>query len=164
LDSRRQRFAERLGDLQAAEDGADLLAERTETVIRLAALAKGMDGHRRVALTTYVLRHWFGQVVAAANVRLAVMSSGRDQRRGRRAAGGGPLPGRGVGGAGGRLAGAAGPRGGKAVAEQGHVSELVCAFQVHPVGGVVRVLAGADQAGGGGVADEDRGYHQVKFV
>jgi exonuclease SbcC len=81
LDSRRQRFAERLGDLQAAEDGADLLAERTETVIRLAALAKGMDGHRRVALTTYVLRHWFGQVVAAANVRLAVMSSGRYQLR-----------------------------------------------------------------------------------
>ncbi|MEP7024171.1 MAG: SbcC/MukB-like Walker B domain-containing protein, partial [Actinomycetota bacterium] len=34
-------------------------------------------GHRRVALTTYVLRHWFGQVVAAANLRLAVMSSGR---------------------------------------------------------------------------------------
>ncbi|HEX6855791.1 MAG TPA: AAA family ATPase [Streptosporangiaceae bacterium] len=81
LDSRRQRFAERHGDLQAAEDGADLLAERTETVIRLAALAKGMDGHRRVALTTYVLRHWFGQVVAAANVRLAVMSSGRYQLR-----------------------------------------------------------------------------------
>jgi exonuclease SbcC len=72
LDSRRQRFGERL---------ADLLAERTETVIRLAALAKGMDGHRRVALTTYVLRHWFGQVVAAANVRLAVMSSGRYQLR-----------------------------------------------------------------------------------
>jgi exonuclease SbcC len=81
LESRRQRFAERHGDLRAAEDGADLLAERTETVIRLAALAKGMDGHRRVALTTYVLRHWFGQVVAAANVRLAVMSSGRYQLR-----------------------------------------------------------------------------------
>ena len=81
LDSRRQRFGERLADLLAAEDGADLLAERTETVIRLAALAKGMDGHRRVALTTYVLRHWFGQVVAAENVRLAVMSSGRYQLR-----------------------------------------------------------------------------------
>ena len=36
-----------------------------------------MDGHRRVALTTYVLRRHFEQVVAAANVRLAVMSSGR---------------------------------------------------------------------------------------
>jgi exonuclease SbcC len=36
-----------------------------------------MDGHRRVTLTTYVLRQWFEQVVAAANVRLAVVSSGR---------------------------------------------------------------------------------------
>ena len=34
-------------------------------------------GQRRVALTTYVLRHWFEQVVAAANLRLAGMSSGR---------------------------------------------------------------------------------------
>jgi exonuclease SbcC len=36
-----------------------------------------MDGHRRMALTTYVLRYWFEQVVAAANVRLATVSSGR---------------------------------------------------------------------------------------
>jgi exonuclease SbcC len=50
-------------------------------VIYLAGLAKGMDGHRRVALTTYVLRHWFEQVVAAANARLAVMSSGRYELR-----------------------------------------------------------------------------------
>src|SRR5262245_65795983 len=40
-----------------------------------------MDGHRRVALTTYVLRHWFEQVVAAANVRLSVMSAGRYELR-----------------------------------------------------------------------------------
>ncbi len=40
-----------------------------------------MEGHRRVALTTYVLRHWFEQVVAAANLRLAVMSSGRYELR-----------------------------------------------------------------------------------
>jgi exonuclease SbcC len=40
-----------------------------------------MEGHRRVALTTYVLRHWFEQVVAAANVRLSVMSSGRYELR-----------------------------------------------------------------------------------
>jgi len=51
--------------------------EETEPVIRLAALAKGTEGHRRVSLTTYVLRHWFSQVVAAANVRLAAMSSRR---------------------------------------------------------------------------------------
>jgi exonuclease SbcC len=50
-------------------------------VIGLAGLANGTEGHRRVALTTYVLRHWFGQVVAAANVRLAAMSSGRYELR-----------------------------------------------------------------------------------
>ena len=50
-------------------------------MIRLAALAKGTEGHRRVSLTTYVLRYWFSQVVAAANVRLAAMSSGRYELR-----------------------------------------------------------------------------------
>ena len=50
-------------------------------MISLAGLAKGMEGQRRVALTTYVLRHWFGQVVAAANVRLAAMSAGRYELR-----------------------------------------------------------------------------------
>ena len=64
-------------DVQRAEEAAEQLTERTEAVIRLAALAKGTDGQRRVALTTYVLRHWFGQVVAAANVRLSAMSAGR---------------------------------------------------------------------------------------
>jgi len=73
------RFSQRLGEVHAAEESHDQLVEATETVIRLASLAKGMDGHRRVALTTYVLRHWFEQVVAAANVRLSVMSSGRYQ-------------------------------------------------------------------------------------
>jgi exonuclease SbcC len=32
-------------------------------------------------MTTYVLRHWFEQVVAAANVRLTVMSAGRYELR-----------------------------------------------------------------------------------
>jgi exonuclease SbcC len=36
-----------------------------------------MAGRRRVALTTYVLRQWFNHVVAAANVRLRSISSGR---------------------------------------------------------------------------------------
>jgi exonuclease SbcC len=71
------RFGERQEDVHRAEAEHERLAERTEPVIRLAALAKGTDGHRRVALTTYVLRHWFSQVVAAANVRLAAMSAGR---------------------------------------------------------------------------------------
>jgi exonuclease SbcC len=74
---RAARLSERLDQVRDAEESADRLAEATDPVIRLAGLAKGMDGHRRVALTTYVLRHWFGQVVAAANVRLAAMSSGR---------------------------------------------------------------------------------------
>jgi exonuclease SbcC len=60
-----------------AETAYDGLVAETEPVIRLAGLAKGTEGHRRVTLTTYVLRHWFAQVVAAANVRLAAMSSGR---------------------------------------------------------------------------------------
>jgi exonuclease SbcC len=72
-----ERFSQRVAEVRGAEESYDRLVEATETVIRLANLAKGMDGHRRVALTTYVLRHWFEQVVAAANVRLSAMSSGR---------------------------------------------------------------------------------------
>ncbi|HUD39076.1 MAG TPA: AAA family ATPase [Streptosporangiaceae bacterium] len=75
------RLAVRLAEVQSAEDRAQALAAATAPVIHLAGLAKGMDGHRRVALTTYVLRHWFEQVVAAANLRLNVMSSGRYELR-----------------------------------------------------------------------------------
>ncbi len=78
---RAARLDQRLAELDAAQAGADQLDERTAPVISLAGLAKGTDGQRRVALTTYVLRHWFGQVVAAANVRLAAMSSGRYELR-----------------------------------------------------------------------------------
>ena len=74
---RAERVRDRLADVRAAEESLDGLAEQTEPVIRLAALVKGTEGHRRVSLTTYVLRHWFSQVVAAANVRLSAMSSGR---------------------------------------------------------------------------------------
>ncbi len=75
------RLRQRQADVTAAEQAADRLEEDTAPVIRLAALARGMDGHRRIALTTYVLRHWFGQVVAAANVQLAAMSSDRYELR-----------------------------------------------------------------------------------
>ena len=75
------RFGQRLAEVRGAEESHDLLVEQTEVVIRLANLARGMDGHRRVTLTTYVLRHWFEQVVAAANVRLSAMSSGRYELR-----------------------------------------------------------------------------------
>ena len=72
-----ERLGERLAEVRNAEEALDRRVEETEPVTRLAALVKGTDGHRRVSLTTYVLRHWFGQVVAAANVRLSAMSSGR---------------------------------------------------------------------------------------
>ena len=79
--ARAGRLRDRLADVGAAEEDYDRLVEETGPVIRLAALAKGTEGHRRVSLTTYVLRHWFGHVVAAANVRLAAMSSGRYELR-----------------------------------------------------------------------------------
>jgi exonuclease SbcC len=75
------RLAQRREEVRAAEAALDALAAETDAVIHLASLANGTDGHRRVALTTYVLRHWFGQVVAAANVRLSAMSSGRYELR-----------------------------------------------------------------------------------
>ncbi len=76
-----QRLVSRLAEVQAAQENAATIEAATAPVIYLAGLAKGMDGHRRVALTTFVLRHWFEQVVAAANVRLAAMSAGRYELR-----------------------------------------------------------------------------------
>jgi DNA repair protein SbcC/Rad50 len=81
LTTRAGRLSQRMAELGQAEEAADRLDEETETVIRLAGLARGMDGHRRIALTTYVLRRWFEQVVQAANVRLAAMSAGRYELR-----------------------------------------------------------------------------------
>jgi exonuclease SbcC len=81
LRSKAGRLRRRLAEVRAAETAAAAVAEATEPLIYLAGLAKGMDGHRRVALTTYVLRHWFEQVVAAANVRLSAMSAGRYELR-----------------------------------------------------------------------------------
>jgi exonuclease SbcC len=75
------RLRARLAEVREAEDASQALAAATAPVIYLAGLAKGVDGHRRIALTTYVLRHWFEQVVAAANARLAIMSSGRYELR-----------------------------------------------------------------------------------
>jgi DNA repair protein SbcC/Rad50 len=76
-----ERLRARLAEVREAEHASEALAAATAPMIYLAGLAKGVDGHRRIALTTYVLRHWFEQVVAAANVRLAVMSSGRYELR-----------------------------------------------------------------------------------
>jgi exonuclease SbcC len=79
--ARAVRLDQRLAEVQHAQETFDQLQEDTSAVIRLAGLAKGMDGHRRMALTTYVLRQWFGQVVSAANVRLGAMSAGRYELR-----------------------------------------------------------------------------------
>jgi len=78
---RARRLSQRHDEVCAAEAAYDRLVEQTDPVIHLAGLANGTEGHRRVALTTYVLRYWFGQVVAAANVRLSAMSSGRYELR-----------------------------------------------------------------------------------
>jgi exonuclease SbcC len=77
LAAQDRRLRQRLAELDEAEQAADRLAEQTDPVLRLAGLARGMDGQRRIALTTYVLRRWFEQVVDAANTRLAAMSAGR---------------------------------------------------------------------------------------
>ena len=75
--ARSGRLSQRLAEVAEAEDAHDRLAEAAGPVIQLANLARGMDGHRRVTLTTYVLRRWFADVVTAANVRLGAMSAGR---------------------------------------------------------------------------------------
>jgi exonuclease SbcC len=64
---------------QVTQDEAALTRARAALapVRRLAALANGTEGHRRMTLTTYVLREWFVRVVEAANLRLDRMSSGR---------------------------------------------------------------------------------------
>lgn len=50
-------------------------------VVDLDKLARGQAGHRRMTLTTYVLRHWFNSVIAAANLRLATIAGGRYELR-----------------------------------------------------------------------------------
>ena len=81
LTEKAGRLALRLAELDREQAAADQLAAATEPVIRLAGLARGTEGQRKIALTTYVLRLWFEQVVQAANARLAAMSSGRYELR-----------------------------------------------------------------------------------
>ncbi|MDT4933081.1 MAG: repair protein SbcC/Rad50, partial [Pseudonocardiales bacterium] len=72
-----ERFAACRADVDTAQQAHAELAADAEPVLYLSRLTRGMTGQRRVALTTYVLRHWFEQVVQAANVRLGSMSAGR---------------------------------------------------------------------------------------
>jgi exonuclease SbcC len=71
------RFTERLREVRAAVDARDALAAESEALVSLDQYARGMAGSPRMSLVTFVLRYWFEQVVAAANVRLASMSSGK---------------------------------------------------------------------------------------
>ena len=79
VDLRVEQFGKRRTDLAAAEAQHARVVADTAAVIRLAGLAKGTTGSLRMSLTTYVLRRWFEQVVAAANLRLSTMSNGRYQ-------------------------------------------------------------------------------------
>ncbi len=72
-----ERVVQALDDVADAQRSLEAIDVESAPVVYLARLAKGVSGQRRVALTTYVLRQWFDQVVAAANLRLAGMSSGR---------------------------------------------------------------------------------------
>jgi exonuclease SbcC len=72
-----ERYASCRAEIARAQQELADLELRSAPVMYLAKLTKGMTGQRRVALTTYVLRHWFERVVQAANVRLTGMSSGR---------------------------------------------------------------------------------------
>jgi exonuclease SbcC len=71
------RFDTARNDVASAQAAHDEIDAASAPMMHLARLAKGVAGNRRVALTTYVLRQWFEQVVAAANLRLHGMSSGR---------------------------------------------------------------------------------------
>jgi exonuclease SbcC len=76
-DERVARFADRARELLDADAALERARAEARPLERLAGLAKGTEGHRRVALTTYVLRLWFEKVVQAANLRLQAMSAGR---------------------------------------------------------------------------------------
>ena len=73
----RERFTERMSEVQVcAAERADRAAS-SEELVALDLYARGMAGSPRMSLVTFVLRYWFEQVVAAANVRLESMSAGK---------------------------------------------------------------------------------------
>ncbi|MCU0262398.1 MAG: AAA family ATPase [Candidatus Nanopelagicales bacterium] len=73
----RERFAERLLEVRHCAAARAALAATSDELVTLDLYARGMAGSPRMSLVTFVLRYWFEQVVAAANVRLASMSSGK---------------------------------------------------------------------------------------
>ena len=73
----RERFTERLSEVQACAAERSDLAASGEELVALDLYARGMAGSPRMSLVTFVLRYWFEQVVSAANVRLESMSAGK---------------------------------------------------------------------------------------
>jgi exonuclease SbcC len=73
------RSRQALAALEAVTAAADAAVEHARAVVRMANLASASTGEnvKGVTLGTYVLLRRFDEVVAAANVRLSVMSSGR---------------------------------------------------------------------------------------
>jgi exonuclease SbcC len=76
---RADRSRQALAALEAVTAAADDAVEHARAVVRMANLASASTGEnvKGVTLGTYVLLRRFDEVVAAANVRLSVMSSGR---------------------------------------------------------------------------------------
>ncbi|ROS49023.1 AAA family ATPase [Frigoribacterium sp. PhB24] len=76
---RAERSRQALTALEAVTAVADAAVEHARAVVRMANLASASTGEnvKGVTLGTYVLLRRFDEVVAAANVRLSVMSSGR---------------------------------------------------------------------------------------
>lgn len=71
------RFALCADQVRAALTEFDTRRTLDEPLLALEQMVKGQDPRRRMTLTAYVLRYWFGQVVQAANIRLATISAGR---------------------------------------------------------------------------------------
>lgn len=74
---RLERFNACLKDVNAAIGALQTLAADSAGLAELDRLVRGLDGRKRMTLTSFVLRYWFVQVVAAANLRLASMSTGK---------------------------------------------------------------------------------------
>ncbi len=78
-DQQRDRFALRMAEVHQRAVERAHLAAAGEELVALDEYARGMAGSPRMSLSTFVLRYWFEQVVAAANLRLAAMSAGKYQ-------------------------------------------------------------------------------------
>ena len=74
---RERRFRERRAEVADSIDRRAERAAHCEDLVSLDQYLRGMAGTPRMSLVTFVLRYWFEHVVAAANIRLATMSSGK---------------------------------------------------------------------------------------